>query len=78
MCLTIIGHVLSMEGQSGVCEVNGEKIQVNFMLLPEVAVGDHVMLQASFAVHKFTQQELDDFWSVFKTDDTNGSEIAGG
>ena len=74
MCLTIIGHVLSKEGQSGLCEVNGEKLMVNFMLLPEIAVGDHVMLQAGFAVHKFTKQELDDFWSVFQTDDTDETE----
>ena len=77
MCLTIIGHVRSIDGPSGICDVNGEELTINFMLLPDVTVGDHVMLQAGFAVHKFTQQELDDFWSVFQTDATNEAENAG-
>lgn len=57
MCLAVTGKVLEREGLSGTVELNGVRIQAGFHLVPDVKVGDYVLLHAGFAIQIVDEEE---------------------
>jgi hydrogenase expression/formation protein HypC len=57
MCLAVTGKVLEREGLSGTVELNGVRIHAGFHLVPEVEVGDYVLLHAGFAIQVIDEGE---------------------
>ena len=57
MCLGIPMKVVEKEGEQGVVEVEGVKRGASFMLVPEVKVGDYVIIHAGFAIEKLDEEE---------------------
>jgi hydrogenase expression/formation protein HypC len=52
MCLAIPMRIIEIEGTSGVAEVDGVTRQVRLDLLPEVVLGDYVLIHAGLAIAK--------------------------
>jgi hydrogenase expression/formation protein HypC len=53
MCLAVPARVTEMrDGLLGLVELGGVVREVSFMLLPDVAVGDYVLLHAGYALQK--------------------------
>jgi len=50
MCLAIPMRVIEVEGFTAVTEVDGVRRQARLDLLPEVAVGDYVLVHAGLAI----------------------------
>jgi hydrogenase expression/formation protein HypC len=57
MCLAIPMKVIEAEGQFGKVEVEGVKRKVSFQLLPDVEVGDYVLIHAGFAIERINEEE---------------------
>ncbi len=57
MCLAVVGRLVTMEGSSGVVDMSGVKINVGLQLVPEVKVGDWVLLHAGFAIQVIDEEE---------------------
>ena len=61
MCLAIPGKVLEIEGSSspvmGTVSFGGIKKQVCLEWLPEVKVGEYVIVHVGFAISKLDEQE---------------------
>ena len=57
MCLAVAGKVLSIDGMSGMIEVGGIKREAGLHLVPDVKVGDYVLLHAGFAIQKIDEKE---------------------
>ena len=57
MCLAVPMKVISLEGELGQVEQSGVTRQVSFALLPEVALGDFVLIHAGFAIERLDEQE---------------------
>ena len=55
MCLAVPMKVLSLENGSGIAEMSGVKREISFMMLPEAAVGDYVIVHAGFAIQKLNE-----------------------
>ena len=57
MCLAVALHVVTIEGRWAVGEAAGltQKIRVDF--LPDLEVGDYVMVHAGFAIQTLTPQQ---------------------
>ena len=57
MCLAVALRVVSIEGRWVVGEAAGltQKMRVDF--LPDLEVGDYVMVHAGFAIQKLTPQQ---------------------
>ena len=57
MCLAVPLRVLSLEGRWAVGEAGGltQKVRVDF--LPDLQVGEYVMVHAGFAIQKLTPDE---------------------
>jgi len=61
MCLAVPARVTEMrEGLLGLVELGGVVREVSFMLLPDVAVGDYVLLHAGYALQKVDTAEAEE------------------
>jgi len=50
MCVAVPGKVQSIEGQTAVVDVGGATVQVRVDLVPDVSVGEYVLIHAGFAI----------------------------
>lgn len=66
MCLGVPGQVIEIEGNMGTVKIGEAKIKVGLDLVPEVAVGDHVLVHAGFAVQIIDQKEASATWELVK------------
>lgn len=57
MCLAIPMKVIEAEGPFGKVEVEGIRRKVSFQLLPDVEVGDYVLIHAGFAIERINEEE---------------------
>ena len=57
MCLAVAGKVISIDGMTGVVEIGGIKRNAGLHLVPDVKVGDYVLLHAGFAIQIIDEKE---------------------
>ncbi len=57
MCLAIPSKVVSIKDDMGTVKVGGIERKVSFMLLPEVKIGDYVIVHAGFALQRLDPEE---------------------
>jgi hydrogenase expression/formation protein HypC len=66
MCLAVPMRVIAKEGASGIAEMGGVKREVNFMMLPEAAIDDYVIVHAGFAIQILNEEEAMKTLQLFK------------
>jgi hydrogenase expression/formation protein HypC len=66
MCLGVPGEVIKIEGNIGTVQIGDAQIQAGLDLIPAVAVGDHVLVHAGFAVQIIDKQEALVTWLLIK------------
>jgi len=57
MCLAVPAKVVSLEGEKALVELGGIVHQADTRLVPEVKVGDYVLLHAGFAIESLDEGE---------------------
>jgi hydrogenase expression/formation protein HypC len=61
MCLAVPARVIEMRDDLlGLVELGGVVREVSFMLLPDVRVGDYVLLHAGYALQKLDTAEAEE------------------
>jgi hydrogenase expression/formation protein HypC len=61
MCLAIPARVIQIGEQSlGLVEMGGVVREASFMLLPDVRLGDYVLLHAGYALQKLDEAEAEE------------------
>ena len=61
MCLAVPARVIQInEGGLGLVELGGVVREASFMLLPDVQVGDYVLLHAGYALQKVDTAEAEE------------------
>ncbi len=67
MCLAVPGKVISIENDgTGKVEYLGNTVLANLSLLPEIRVGDWVIVHAGFAISRLDQKEARKTLRLFK------------
>jgi len=56
MCLAIPGKIIRKEGNLGVVDYDGAKVDVRLDLV-DVGVGDYVIVHTGFAIEKLTEED---------------------
>ncbi|HDZ35812.1 MAG TPA: HypC/HybG/HupF family hydrogenase formation chaperone [Thermococcus sp.] len=56
MCLAVPGKVIDIEGKTAVVDFGGVKREVRLDLLPDVKVGDYVIVHTGFAIEKLDEK----------------------
>lgn len=57
MCLAVPLRITKIEGKSAVGEAGGLSQRVRADFIPDLAVGDYVMVHAGFAIERMSEQE---------------------
>lgn len=66
MCLGVPAKVKKIEGEWGWVDVNQLQLKINLSLLPEVKIGDYVIVHAGFAIQKLSNAEADATIKLFQ------------
>jgi len=66
MCLAIPMRVIEIDGVHAVTEVDGIRRQARLDLLPEVAVGDYVLVHAGLAIARVDAAAAEETLSVLR------------
>ncbi|KPK22162.1 MAG: hydrogenase assembly protein HypC [Dehalococcoidia bacterium SM23_28_1] len=60
MCLAIPARVVQVEEGLGLVDVGGVVREASFMLLPDVQIGDYVLLHAGYALQRVDEAEAEE------------------
>jgi hydrogenase expression/formation protein HypC len=66
MCLAVPMKVISLKEGTGIAEMSGVKKEISFMMLPEVKIGDYVIVHAGFAIQKLNEEEAEKTLALFR------------
>ena len=64
MCLAIPARVIELEGDLAVVDAMGNKWHAKTTLLPEVKLGDLVLVHAGFAISIVDEEEAKKTWEL--------------
>ena len=65
MCLAVPGLVKSIEGNDARVDLAGVERIVNVMLVPDVSIGQYVLVHAGFAIQKLETTEAAEIFELF-------------
>ncbi len=66
MCLAIPMRLIEIDGAAGVAEVDGVTRQVRLDLLPEVALGDYILIHAGLAIARVDPDHAQETLSLLR------------
>ena len=75
MCLAIPARIVEMEGDRAVVDAMGNRWNARTTLLPDVKIGDLVLVHAGFAISTVDEQEAKETWEFFSKLDASSSEF---
>jgi hydrogenase expression/formation protein HypC len=64
MCLAIPARIIELEGDLAVVDAMGNKWRAKTTLLPEVKLGDMVLVHAGFAISIVDEEEAKETWEL--------------
>ncbi len=67
MCLAIPMRLVEIEGQWAVAEVDGVSRKVRLDLLPEVSLGDYVLIHAGLAIARVDAASAEETLSLLRS-----------
>jgi hydrogenase expression/formation protein HypC len=68
MCLAIPMKIIKIEGDRAVAEARGVETVVNISLVPDVKMGDKVIVHAGFIIEKLDEdaaREIEQVWDEY-------------
>lgn len=63
MCLAYPGKIIDIKNQQADADFDGVQKNVNISLVPDVKIGDYVIVHAGFAIEKLSDE---DAWTVLE------------
>ncbi len=60
MCLAVPMKVVQINGEFGIAELGGLRRKVNLQLLPQIKVGDYIIVHAGFGIESLDTQEAEE------------------
>jgi hydrogenase expression/formation protein HypC len=57
VCLALPARIVSINGTLAEVEIEGMTTQADLSVLPEVKIGDYVMVHAGLAIQKYDEEE---------------------
>ncbi len=65
MCLAIPMKVIAIENDRATCVIGGVEREVRLSLLPEVGIGEYVIVHAGFAIQILNEKEAQETLQLF-------------
>jgi len=57
MCLAVVGEVVELKRQGAVVDVMGNRVDIVTVMVPDVKVGDKVLIHTGFAISVIDENE---------------------
>lgn len=57
MCLAVVGRIVSIKKETAEANIMGVLREISVVLVPDVKVGEYVMIHAGFAINKIDEEE---------------------
>ena len=64
MCLAVPAKIVELNGTTAVISVDGALRKVDVSLVEKPRLGDHVLVHAGFAIHKWDQSEVEEWRAI--------------
>jgi hydrogenase expression/formation protein HypC len=64
MCLAVPARIVTLNGTTATISVDGALREVDVSLIEAPRLGDHVLVHAGFAIHKWDQDEVDELEAI--------------
>jgi hydrogenase expression/formation protein HypC len=59
-------QVVSIDGETAICEIDGVKREASLMMVEDVQIGDFVLIHAGFAMEKLDQADAEATLALFR------------
>jgi len=66
MCLAIPARIIELEDDKAVVDAMGNRFKAKTTLLPNIKLGDLVLVHAGFAISQVDEEEAKETWELFK------------
>jgi hydrogenase expression/formation protein HypC len=66
MCLAVVGRIEEIDGEMASAEILGVRRQISIVLVPEIKIGDYVMIHAGFAINQMEEKDAHETESIIK------------
>lgn len=60
MCLAIPGEIVEINDDHALVDFGGTRSQVNTSFIPDLKVGDYVIVHVGYAIQKMTREEAEE------------------
>lgn len=64
MCLAVPAKIVELDGENAVVEIEGVRRAAIVSFVDDPAVGDYVLLHAGFAIRKWSEQDVKEFYEI--------------
>lgn len=66
MCLGVVGRIEEIDGEMANAEILGVRRRISIVLVPEIKIGDYVMIHAGFAINQMDEKDAHETESIIK------------
>ncbi len=66
MCLGVPMQVMTIDGETALCEVDGVRREASLALIDRIEIGDFVLIHAGFAIEKVDATEAEETLRIFR------------
>ena len=56
MCLGVVGRIEEIKDDMAIAEIMGVRRQISIVLVPDIKVGEYVMIHAGFAINPIDEE----------------------
>lgn len=64
MCLAVPARIIELDGDNAVVDAMGNRFKAKTTLVPEVKIGDIVLVHAGFAITQVDEEEAKETWAL--------------
>ena len=64
MCLAVPSKIVELDGDNATVEIEGIRRAANVALIEDAKVGDYVLLHAGFAIQKWSEEDVKEFYDI--------------
>ncbi len=75
MCLAVPGQLIELNGEQAKVDMHGSEVEVSTVLVPEVKLGDWVLIHAGFAIQRLDEDEAMETWQLLKDLEAADAEV---
>lgn len=70
MCLAVPGKIVRKVGEQADVDMQGNRLEVSTVLVPEAQVDDYVLVHAGFAIQRLSEEEANETFDLLKQIET--------